>query len=96
MNSVIECCCGEWWDRTHESIRKADFGALNQSKRNNSRRERKREPWEAEIVARWLAVNRRRINFVDIDDAGSHENTIRRVSDYLPDPEKLTREIYHR
>ena len=60
------------------------------------RAKRNRRPWEAEIVARWLSSNRRRINFIDIDDAGTFENTIERVADYLRDPEKLSRKVFYR
>ena len=63
---------------------------------SGSRPRRPREPWEAEIVSRWLSSNRRRVNFVDIDDAGSYENTIQRLGDYLRDPEKLSRKVFYR
>jgi len=57
---------------------------------------RHRSPWEAEIVARWFSANRRRINFIDIDDAGTFENAIQRVDDYLSDPERLSRKVLYR
>ncbi len=61
-----------------------------------SRPIRKRREWEAEIVSRWLSLNRRRVNFIDVDDAGGYENTIQRVADYLLDSGKLSRIIIYR
>lgn len=60
------------------------------------RTRRNHSPWEAEIVARWFSSNRRRINFVDIDAAGTFENAVERVADYLRDPEKLSRKVFYR
>lgn len=54
------------------------------------------EEWETEIVARWLAANRKRLNFVDVDEAGNHESVVRRLACYLKDPDRLTRRVYYR
>ena len=54
------------------------------------------EPWETEIVSRWLSANKSRINFVDVDEAGSCETIIQRLSAYLQDRDRLTRKIFYR
>ncbi len=54
------------------------------------------EPWEAEIVARWFASNRRDVNFVDPDEAGSLDETLRRLAAYLRDPDRLSRKVIYR
>jgi hypothetical protein len=53
-------------------------------------------PWELEITGRWLAANRRRLNFVDVDEAGGYESTVARLRDYLLDPDLLTQKVIHR
>jgi predicted GIY-YIG superfamily endonuclease len=62
---------------------------------------RKRPPkaqefWETEIVSRWLSANRGRMNFVDVDEAGSCESVIRRLSDYLQDRDRLAGKVLYR
>ena len=63
-----------------------------------SRRSRKRagEAWELELVHRWIAANRKHLNYVDVDEAGSFETVIRQVSDYLKDADLLSRKVYYR
>jgi hypothetical protein len=60
------------------------------------RRKGKREPWEREIVSRWFAANRRRLNYLDIDDAGDFGAVLERLENYLRDPEKLAQKVYYR
>ncbi len=55
-----------------------------------------REPWEMEIVSRWLARHRRQINFVDVDEAGSYESAVCRLDWYLRDPDKLSKKVLYR
>ena len=54
------------------------------------------EPWETEIVSRWLSANKGRINFVDVDEAGDCETVIQRLSAYLQDRDRLTRKVLYR
>jgi len=54
------------------------------------------EPWETEIVSRWLTANRGRINFVDVDEAGTCEAVIQRLSAYLQDRDRLARKVLYR
>lgn len=56
----------------------------------------KREDWETEIVARWLAAHRKRLNFVDVDESGDHASVMRRLECYLMDPDRLARKVYYR
>jgi hypothetical protein len=63
---------------------------------NQPRAKRFREPWEMEIVNRWLASSRKRINFVDIDEAGDFENAMRCLNSYLRDPDGLSRKVIYR
>jgi hypothetical protein len=60
------------------------------------RRNPSRESWEKEIVCRWLAVNRRQLNFVDVDDAGGFEDTVRQLNAYLADPGRLSEKVHYR
>jgi hypothetical protein len=55
-----------------------------------------REAWEIEIVARWLAARRRRLNFLDVDEAGTYDSVIRRLTSYLRDPDRLANKVYYR
>ncbi|NWG14095.1 MAG: nucleotide excision repair endonuclease [Acidobacteria bacterium] len=60
-------------------------------------RMRKRpEPWEAELVSRWLAANRYRTNLIDVQEAGTYDNLIRLLDDYLKDPDRLANKVYRR
>ncbi len=54
------------------------------------------EDWESEIVARFLRTHRRRLNLVDVDEAGSCESVVRRLESYLGDPDQLSRKVYYR
>jgi hypothetical protein len=60
------------------------------------RRPAKREEWETEIVARWLAAQRKRLNFIDVDEAGNREAVLRLLTSYLRDPDRLARKVYYR
>jgi hypothetical protein len=59
-------------------------------------RKRKREAWELELVSRWIAANRKCLNCVDVDDAGSFDTVVRQLSQYLKDPDLLSRKVYYR
>lgn len=54
------------------------------------------EPWETEIVSRWLSANKGRINVLDVDEAGTWEAVVRRLSAYLQDRDRLTRKVLYR
>lgn len=55
-----------------------------------------REPWKIEIISRWLTSNRRCLNWINVDEAGSYESLICCIDDYLHDPEKLGQKVYYR
>jgi hypothetical protein len=62
-------------------------------------RRRKRsvsESWERELVFRWFAANRRKLNFVDVDDAGGPEAALLLLDNFLSDPDRLTHKVYYR
>jgi GIY-YIG catalytic domain len=59
-------------------------------------RKRQREDWELELVSRWIAANRKRLNCVDVDEAGSFDMVVRRLSQYLNDPDLLSGKVYYR
>ncbi len=61
-----------------------------------SRRRMPIEDWEIEIVARWLRARRKRLNIVDVDEAGSCESVLKRLTSYLKDPERLAAKVYYR
>jgi len=63
---------------------------------NRRIRRQDREPWEREIVFRWLAANRKRLNYIDIDEAGDFAAVVGRLTCYLNDPGKLSEKIYYR
>jgi hypothetical protein len=54
------------------------------------------EIWEREIVSRWFAANRKRLNYLDIDEAGDFASALERLRHYLYDPDRLTRKVYYR
>ncbi len=54
------------------------------------------EEWETEIVARWLSANRKRLNFVDVDEAGNYDSVMKRLASYLGDPGRLAHKVYYR
>jgi len=51
---------------------------------------------ESEIITRWFSARRKRLNFVDVDDAGNYESVMRLLRDYLNDPDKLSKKVYYR
>ncbi len=55
-----------------------------------------REFWEIEIVTRWLAARRKRLNYIDVDDAGSLDTVLGRLASYLKDPDRLAQKVYYR
>jgi len=63
---------------------------------NRNVRARRREPWETELISRWLGSNRQRLNWVDVDHAGSYETTLRRLNSYLTDPDRLSAKVFYR
>lgn len=75
--------------RLRSRVKSIYFGGRKRSRRTQ-------ESWETEIVSRWLISNRSRLNFVDIDEAGSCETVIERLSAYLQDPDRLARKILYR
>jgi hypothetical protein len=60
------------------------------------RKHAKTEKWETEIVARWLTAHKKRLNFVDVDEAGGRDALHRQLTSYLTDPDRLTRKVYYR
>jgi hypothetical protein len=61
-----------------------------------ARRRASGDSFDREIIFRWLTKNRRNLNFIDVDDAGDCDSTLRRVADYLLDPEKLRKKVIYR
>ena len=56
---------------------------------------RPRKQWEAVIVNRRLSANRNRINVIDVEEAGDYSYVIRRLRDYLKDPESLLSKVHN-
>lgn len=54
------------------------------------------QPWERELVFRWLSHRRSKLNFIDVDDAGSCREALRQLSEYLLDPERLAIKVCYR
>ena len=75
--------------RFRDRIRSVHYSSL-------SKQGRSREAWEAEIMNRWIAGHRRRVNYVDVDEAGDFENAIRCLNAYLKDPDKLSHKVIYR
>jgi hypothetical protein len=65
---------------------------------NKSDRRKRMEPdaRESEIVARWFSARRKRLNYLDVDEAGSYDSVMRILRDYLNDPDKLSKKVYYR
>lgn len=63
---------------------------------SSSNRKKARTAWEREIVGRWFAANRRRLNYVEVDEAGDYESVLERLGHYLRDPQKLSQKVYYR
>lgn len=59
-------------------------------------RKQDREPREVELVFRWLAANRKRLNYIDVDEAGGLEAVAGRLTGNLNDPGKLHEKVYYR
>jgi hypothetical protein len=59
-------------------------------------RTRHRELWETELISRWFCTNQKRLNWVDVDEAGNFETTLRRLDSYLMDPERLSEKVFYR
>jgi len=55
-----------------------------------------KEAWEIEIVARWLSAHRRRLNFIDVADAGGSDHLVRQLELYLKDPDRLAFKVHYR
>jgi hypothetical protein len=59
-------------------------------------RKRKGEIWQKEIVSRWLAANRKRLNYLDVNEVGDFASVLERLRQYLYDPDRLTRKVSYR
>ncbi len=59
-------------------------------------RKQRSEIWEKEIVSRWFSANRKSLNYLDVNEAGNFASLLKRLNDYLCDPDKLTHRIYYR
>jgi predicted GIY-YIG superfamily endonuclease len=75
--------------RVKERIRSLYFARSRKIKRKGKR-------WEKEIVSRWLRANEKRMNYLDVDDAGDYASVIRRLERYLNDPDRLRSKVYYR
>ena len=62
----------------------------------NRGRRRRGEIWEKEIVSRWLSANHRRLNYLDVDEAGDFAALLVRLQHYLCDPDRLAHKVYYR
>jgi hypothetical protein len=51
---------------------------------------------ENEIVARWVSRHRKRLNLLDVDEAGTYDSVLRRLGSYFKDPDRLTRKVFYR
>jgi predicted GIY-YIG superfamily endonuclease len=60
------------------------------------RRKRRSEAWEKEIVSRWFTANRKRLNYLDVNEVGNFASLLERLRDYLCDPDRLTCRVYYR
>jgi predicted GIY-YIG superfamily endonuclease len=52
--------------------------------------------WKKEIVSRWFAANRGRLNYLDVDEAGGFQSLLKRLHQYLHDPDRLNCKVYYR
>jgi hypothetical protein len=59
-------------------------------------RRRRGEIWEKEIVSRWFTANQRRLNYLDVSEAGDFAALLAQLQHYLCDPDRLTRKVYYR
>ena len=60
------------------------------------RRRRQVDIWKKEIVRRWLAANRKHLNYLDVDQAGDFKSALGLLRDYLRDPDRLTSKVCYR
>jgi hypothetical protein len=75
--------------RLRERIKSLFFGEGRSRKRPG-------EIWEKEIVSRWLAANRKRLNYLDVDAAEDFAALLAQLRYYLCDPDKLIHKVYYR
>jgi hypothetical protein len=54
------------------------------------------ETWEKDIIFRWFTANRKRLNYLDVDQASGFDAVIERLRDYLCDPDRLIQKVYYR
>jgi hypothetical protein len=52
--------------------------------------------WEKELVSRWFEANHRRLNYLDVGDAGDFTSVLRQLRQYLCDPDKLRNKVFYR
>jgi hypothetical protein len=57
---------------------------------------RRGKAWEKEIVSRWLTTNRKRLNYLDVDEAGDFRALLKQLGRYLCDPDGLAHKVYYR
>jgi hypothetical protein len=51
---------------------------------------------ENEIVARWVSRHRKRLNLLDVDEAGTCNSVLRQLGSYFRDPDRLMHKVYYR
>ena len=64
-----------------------------------TRRKRRKKPgntWEKEIVSRWFQAGHRRLNYLDVDDAGDISSALAQLELYLCDPDRLQHKVIYR
>ena len=54
------------------------------------------EDWEAGIVAQFLSSHRKRLNIIDVGEAGGCEEVLRLLQSYLRDPDRLRSKVFYR
>jgi hypothetical protein len=54
------------------------------------------DTWRMEIISRWLSQNSRRLNWIDVDEAGKLSEVVRRLGNYLNDADELRNKVYYR
>ena len=59
-------------------------------------RRRRGESWEKEIISRWFAANRKRLNYLDVNEAGDLASVLKSLRQYLCDPDRLAHKVYYR
>ena len=48
------------------------------------------------LVPRWFTANRKRMNYLDVNEVGGLASLLERLRHYLYDPDRLTRKVYYR